>query len=153
MRSIKEQHQQWCVHYRREPGMPKRDACQAGFVYDDITQVATLGRKGCGLRLPCIRDNHAEAERNGGRLFQCPKLQWPTLEESEAVEKEAREHMQKMLIVARYLIPIREAHRGEYWQGIIECPICKAEMSVTHHGCNNHLHVSCSTADCIRWME
>lgn len=153
MKTIKEQHQQWCVHYHRESGSPKREACQAGIVYDDLAQVETLGRTGCMLRLPCIRCNHTESERRGQPLFECPKLQWPTLEESEAREKEIREYGQRMRIVEEVIAPLRKEHRNKNWWGVIECPICKGELTVRHHGYNNHFWVTCATKDCVSWIE
>lgn len=144
------QHQQWCVHYRA-PFHNK--TCEAGVSYDEQMRTKELGRTGCMLRLPCVRSHHEESERRGEPLFECPKLQWPTIEESAAHEAETRRHMDKMMMVSGILSPLRKQHAGKNWAGVIECPACKGRLHVRHHGYNNHVHVNCETHDCVSWIE
>jgi hypothetical protein len=35
----------------------------------------------------------------------------------------------------------------------IECPICKGRIVCFVHAVNGHMHCSCTTKDCVRWME
>lgn len=38
--------------------------------------------------------------------------------------------------------------------GVIDCPVCKkGKLRFTRAACNGHIHASCSTEDCVRWME
>lgn len=147
------QHQQWCVHYHREGGMPKNERCLKGIIYDELTRNAELGTTGCALRLPCIRSHHDPAERRGRPLCECPHLKWPTVEESHAHEVEIRAHMDKMMAATVAIEPIRKAHKGKDWAGVIECPICKGKLHVRHHGYNEHCWVKCETEDCVSWVE
>lgn len=153
MRTGIEQHQQWCVHYQRRGGMPHREACAKGIVYDDLAKVSELGDWGSMLRLPCIRDHHIESERKGQPLCECPHLQWPTLAESEAHEKEMAAHMEKMMVALIAIDPIRKKRKGHDWNGTIECPNCKGKLHVRHSGYNGHVWAKCETDDCVSWIE
>ena len=143
----------WCVHYRRLGGMPEREACKAGVVYDDLARVADLGQRGCALRLPCVRRNHDEAQRRGEPLCECPHLQWPTEEELDEDERETRAAMDRMTLGLKAVAGIRKEHRGKDWQGTIECPVCKGTLHVRHAGHNGHVWARCATDDCLQWIE
>jgi len=153
MKTLIEQHQQWCVHYKREPGFPKHEKCEAGVEYDVLTRVKELGDFGAFLRLPCIRSHHDELERRGQPLCPCDKLRWPTMEESEADEIAIREHMNKINAALLVIDPIRKEHRGKNWAGTLDCPVCGKKLHVRHHGMNNHVWCKCETEDCVSWLE
>lgn len=154
-RSGIEQHQQWCVHYKVDPAKWRdgTDACKAGVVYDELTRNKELGQTGCMLRRPCIRDHHTESERRGEPLCECPHLKWPTLEESEEHEREVQKHMEKMMTALVTIDPIRKAHKGKDWSGVIECQCCKGKLHVRHAGYNGHVWAKCETDNCVAWIE
>lgn len=133
--------------------MPKREACRAGVVYDDLMRVSELGRTGCMLRLPCIRSHHDAEERRGEPLHECPHLRWPTKEESDAHEREINAHMKKIEAALEIVAPIRKEHRGKNWSGTLECPVCKGKLHVRHAGYNGHVWAKCETEDCVSWIE
>lgn len=154
MKTLIEQHQQWCIHYERKPGMPDREACKKGIVYDDLTRVAELGRTGCMLRLPCIRSHQDEKERKGQPFCECPHMQFPTMEESIAHESEVNAHMEKMAVafevVGKWRVkPKPQADRRD----VLECPICKGRLHVRQSSYNGHVHAKCETQGCVSWME
>lgn len=148
MKSIAEQHQCWCIHYQRAPGSPKREACKKGIVYDEV---ATKGHFGSALRLPCVRGLGRPAE--GQEVAHCPHLQFPTLEESQAHEKEIQAYIEGLTIVGTALVPIRRTHKGRDASGTIECPKCKGKLHWRHAGYNNHMRVCCETPECVNWIE
>lgn len=147
------QHQQWCVHYKREPGSPNREACEAGVIYDDLARVAELGRTGCALRLPCIRSHHDPTKRRGEPLCECPHLRWPTIEESQAHEAETRRYIDRFMLAQEVISEVKKEHRGKDWRGTKECPICKGVLHMTHAAFNGHVWGQCETKDCLSWME
>lgn len=156
VRSIAEQHQQWCVHYHRDPekmfgkGVEK---CRAGVSYDELSRVGELGRTGCSLRLPCIRSHHEPEGRRGQPLFECLKLQWPTAEESAEHEREADEAIDRLMACMPLLDGIRRNHKGQDWNGTAECSTCGKSLHLRHAACNGHIHGQCETVDCVSFME
>ncbi|MCZ6507728.1 MAG: hypothetical protein O7A04_06750 [Acidobacteria bacterium] len=155
-KSIAEQHQQWCVHYQRDPAkmFGKGDErCKAGVSYDDLARVGELGRAGCMLRLPCIRRHHTEVERRGQPLCECSFLLWPTAEESAEHEREAAADIARILLVVPILEEIRLDHKGEEWSGEVPCPACSTALRLTHAAINGHIHGRCGTPGCISFVE
>lgn len=148
-RSIAEQHQQWCIHYR---GPHHNDTCEAGVNYEDLMNVAELGRTGCMLRLPCIRRHHTDSERKGEPLMPCAKCQWPTLEESQEHERRAHAHTFSLLLARAAIGEHSGGKRGV--SGELDCPVCEGgPLRYSIAGCNGHTHAACTTTDCVRWME
>ncbi len=92
LKSIAEQYQGWCVHYR---GPFHNKTCKAGVNYEDLAKVSELGREGCWLRLPCLRSSHEESK--GQPVFPCDKLRWPTKEEALAVEDRVHQRSEELL--------------------------------------------------------
>lgn len=149
MKTIAEQHQCWCIHYQRKPGMPKREACKKGVVYDDLARVAELGPIGSALRLPCVRG----FDPKGQPVSTCEHMQFPTLEESQAHESEMRQFIERMMVVTKMVAPLRKQHRGKDATGTLKCPICKGTIHWRHAGYNGHMRVCCETKDCVNWIE
>ncbi len=73
-----------------------------------------------------------------------------TLEQIEAKEKEFEEAMSNILF-ARAAI-IEDAGGKRSVSGSVTCPKCAGTLrySVAYNG---HVHASCSTDGCLRWME
>ena len=75
-------------------------------------------------------------------------------EEDEEYDRWFEAHMKKMGAAMEALRPIREAHKGENWAGVVGCPVCSAgKLHVHHHGYNNHVWARCETEGCVSWVE
>jgi hypothetical protein len=48
---------------------------------------------------------------------------------------------------------IKKEHKGENWQGVEECPVCKNKLQMTHAAYNGHTRGKCETPDCLSWIE
>lgn len=151
-------HANYCKYYQRAGGMPEREECAAGLVYDDIAKVAELGETGSALRLPCLRSNHAEAKRRGQPLCECPSHQWKTQEEceNEATETQAliKRFEEQIEVVSPLLTRIKTEHKGKDWRGTEPCPVCaNPNCQVSHAAYNGHVTVQCETEDCLNFTE
>ena len=144
----------YCKHYHRAPGMPKRETCKAGMVYDDVANVEELGRRGSGLRLPCLKSHHDPAERGEQPLCECPKLEWTTVEEAQARKDATDLALTRMEATFPLMEKLKKEHKGKDWSGVMTCPVCDGgELSVAHAGCNGHTRGRCSEEDCVNWIE
>jgi len=143
----------YCAHYQRQPGMPEKEKCKAGVVYDQLARVEQLGRTGSALRLPCMRRNHDTGHRRGQPLCECPKHQWKSLEQATAEAKEIHEAMDRVVTMEPIIQKIQSDHRGETWQGWVDCPFCGAQITVVHSGMNGHTSGKCATEGCVEWQE
>jgi hypothetical protein len=154
MKTIKEQHQQWCVHYQRKAGLQRGEKCKAGICYDELVKVDELGLTGSALRLPCIKSHHEESERRGEPLMECTQLRWPTERESDVHEREWKRHFERMEKALGAVAHIRKEQKGKDWQGKVKCPVCESgELMVRHSGFNGHIWAKCSTSACVAWIE
>lgn len=151
--TIADRHQQYCVHYKRNPSLRGREACGAGVVYDELALVKELGINGSALRLPCLREHHESANRKGQPLCECHHLAWPTREECESHERDIKASIARTTAAMRIIGPIREQNRGKNWYGTLECPVCKGRLHVRHAACNGHVWARCETEGCVAWVE
>jgi hypothetical protein len=143
-----------CVHYNGTVN----DCCDAGVNYKALAGSADAW----ALRLPC----HSEAYRSGSGMTLpradsvavCDKRQEPTAEEVAADEAWVNERFEKMGNARAAIV----AHLGGPWKrgapsagGVIDCPACggKQTLHFSRAGYNGHIHASCETEDCVRWME
>lgn len=156
-----------CKHYRGMcgPGMVTIETCGAGVKYADVRVERPFKYRHegqerskspaytSGAQYPCFRD---EALIVG--CPDCPKAEFPTKEEAEAVVAERRKHFE-MIGTARGAIV---AHLGGPWRkgddgasGAIDCPACngKNTLGFTRSSYNGHIHAHCRTKDCLSWME
>ena len=39
------------------------------------------------------------------------------------------------------------------WQDMVECPVCKGKLHLSHAAVNGHVWGKCETAGCVEWME
>lgn len=131
----------WCKHYR---GMARSESCEAGVRFDALPNHGTREFMGS---CPCF-----------GPSSGCDKAEYPTAEEM-AAEDAAHEKRFGSVMKARSAIVEslggkwkRGTHRAS---GVIDCPVCSGEKTLrfSRAGVNGHIHASCSTKDCVRWME
>lgn len=137
-RSLEDQIRGRCVHFNGTGN----DACEAGIRYDEFRK---MPRPFC---FPCLRGGSFKGEE-----FECPKRRWPSDEEVKAELDEHAVHVKKFMAVGPLVRRIKEEHRGKSWGGVEECPVCKGRLHLSHAAYNGHIHGSCETPDCLRWME
>lgn len=132
----------FCNHYR---SMHNNDTCKVGVSYESLKGIAFEKR-------PCFCKPGKEP--NAG----CSLMEMPTPEELAETEAYFRKRFE-MTNKAREAIV---THLGGAWKrgvagasGVIDCPVCGVEKSLqfSRAGCNGHIHASCNTQDCVRWME
>lgn len=123
-----------CVHFT---GIGN-NVCKAGVVYDSFER---------GKSLPCILKMQHLGEQN-----VCAKYEKPTAE-SLAKEDRAWDKMYGDMMKARKAITdLAGKRRGVL--GKLPCPVCASgNLSYSISGYNGHIHATCSTRDCVAWME
>lgn len=132
----------FCNHYR---AMSDHDTCNAGVAYDTFKGMSFEKR-------PCF--GKVGRAHNGG----CELQQMPTAEEL-ATEKAEMNRRFAMLATARAAIV--KSLGGPWTRGMaaatgrIDCPCCNSKDSLrfSRAGYNGHIHASCSTEGCVRWVE
>lgn len=146
-RSLHNQIADKCIHFN---GIQNK-ACKAGVVYDDLDKENRVEYR---AGLPCFHSDSSIAQRLGGKpQCHCPHVQFPTEEEAQKEVDEMDREMEKFTVALTTVAPIRKAHKGKDWQGIVECPICNGKLHVRHSGYNNHVWVKCETVNCVAWIE
>ena len=144
MRTLKEQIESKCIHFN---GLGQ-DRCRKGVSYDELDKD---NRIMCRATLPCMKPDKYLPE--GVQQFHCPHVEFPSEEDVQAEIKEHEECMKKMDAALKVVQPIRVRENGKNWRGVLECPICKGKLHVSHAACNGHVHAQCETKDCVAWME
>jgi hypothetical protein len=138
MRSLHQQISEKCIHFT---GV-QNEKCEAGVEYKSF--------RGCPF--PCFRGEAGDKLRKGEKPFVCEKVEWPTEEyiqaEIDMWERESKKAVEGNRAVAH----IRKEQRGKNYRGVVECPICKGKLHVSHAS-NGHIHARCETPDCLAWME
>lgn len=132
----------WCKHYR---AMSQHDTCEAGVLYETLKGLPFDSR-------PCFRKGD-EPIRCG-----CDLVQFPTAEEIEAEEAEMRLRMEKTMKARQAIVeslggPWKKGMPGH--SGCIDCPACSKSdcLRFSRSARNGHIHASCLTDGCVRWME
>lgn len=72
----------------------------------------------------------------------------------EEIKKAMERTMKARLAIVEKIGP-HEKKKGVGSVGKIDCPICSAKESLSYScsGYNGHIHASCATSGCVRWME
>lgn len=131
----------WCNHYS---GMHLKTACDAGVQFDSLPH---YGTKEFMDACPCFSSC-------GG----CDKAEYPTPEQLAAAKIEMDKRFENTIKARMAIVE----HCGGPWKrgmpakdGRIDCPVCgkEAGLGFSRSGYNGHIHASCVTEDCVRWME
>lgn len=104
-------------------------------------------RAGWGCRLPCRLTSFSEG------VIPCSKFEPYTVEEIQADDDHFEGVFNKFLVTLPIQNKIKEEHKGTDWAGVIDCPVCKGKLHVSHAKCNGHVWGKCETEDCVSWME
>lgn len=137
-KSHKEQILNKCRHFN---GL-MNDVCKAGVAYADV-------RGGLDkYRLPCLKDQSEGTS--------CEKCSYFTEPEADARVAETAKRFNRTMEAREAIV----AHLGPFVKGVsgsgaIDCPVCAGNKSLrfSRAGVNGHIHASCTTADCVAWME
>jgi hypothetical protein len=139
-----------CKHYNGT----QNKVCACGVSYKEVTP--GHGTTGAGLRVPCHTKpvftsptQLAEFEKRG----KCDKLELPTKEDLAERERWIESMNTRMMKTVPVISRIKNEHRSTDWKGVVECPICKGNLHMSHAGYNGHVHGKCETKDCVNWME
>lgn len=134
--------------------------CDAGVDYESVTTEPErlLGK---AFRKPCVNWGKFKAGNPMSALQQaewekrgtCDKYTEPTPEEVVKYEQEMHAHAERMMKGIEATMDIRKKYKGQNWKGVIECPICKGRLHVSHAAMNGHVWGKCETVNCLAWME
>ena len=133
---------QWCKHYR---GMHEKEWCEAGVAFKELPG---FGFQWFFDTCPCFGPNGSK----------CDKAEYPTQEEMAEREAERNSRFEKIRKAREAIV----SHLGGPWRrgapganGRIDCPACggKASLAFSRAGYNGHIHASCTTENCVSWME
>ena len=146
-RSLAEQIGGSCKHFT---GV-QNDTCKAGVNY---LALAGGNRTGYACRLPCTGDEGCSWAKEE-KVVPCALREWWTPEEVQAqvdeIHKRTTETITARVAITDYLKannkPLRKIG------GAIPCPICKTGTLGFSIASNGHCHATCSTPDCVSWME
>lgn len=147
-----------CIHFN---GVQNKQ-CKKGIAYDSVRAPA----------LPCIK--FIERSERGGTHFKpgekavsrtpfvregisvgsCLSYEEPTDEAIEADRIESEKHLEKTIaalkVASKWRVrPKPKVDRRE----TVECPVCKGKLHLSQSSYNGHVHGTCSTDGCVRWME
>lgn len=146
---------QTCKHYDPGPcgSVKMPEVCKAGVRYEDVRVDGEFKYRNEGSYAiythgrctPCHKQyNFAGAT--------CDKAEFATDEEIAAWLEESNRHLRDIGTARRAIIEHCQNKRGV--SGVLECPVCKTgKLRYSRASCNGHVHASCSTEDCVRWME
>lgn len=122
--------------------------CRVGVKYADVEAEAPPLT---GRHLPCL-PNFKSGKCEG----ECSKREFPTEAEVTAREAQIRRSLDNTgTAVAAIIEKIGKWKKGMGGaQGEMPCPVCKTgTLGYSRSGYNGHLWGSCTTTDCVRWMQ
>lgn len=132
----------FCNHYRAMAG---NDTCLAGVPFSRFDGLTTS-------QMPCFL-SATESVR-----CSCDLVQFPTPEEIAETERFMIERFERTSKARAVIVefcggPWKRGDGGV--SGTLDCPCCGAvnALAFSRAGYNGHIHASCSTEDCVRWME
>ena len=132
---------EFCKHYR---AMSDHDTCEKGVAYDKFKGLSFKQR-------PCF-------ERNGVAPCGCELAEFPTPAERAERDRLLDIRFANMGVARRAIVdslggPWKRGMDGS--AGVINCPVCGGNEALrfTRSGYNGHIHASCTTEDCVAWME
>ena len=145
-----------CKHFTSLYDAMRNGQCAAGIKYADVTPY--FGKQGWGLRVPC---RTTEPERSYddvqefGERGTCPRYEEPTEQELAEYAAAIEAAKARMATVSKLVAEIKKKHRGQWWQGVVDCPACGGTkcLHISHAAYNGHVHGACDTDGCVRWME
>ena len=132
----------FCKHFR---SMSEHETCEAGVAYESLKGIPFDAR-------PCF-SKPGECAKEGCSLVQLPTAEEVAEEDAMFRKLFERTDKARAAIVSYLGGPWKRGMQGS--NGTIDCPACGAKdaLSFSRSGYNGHIHASCETEDCVRWME
>lgn len=131
------------------------EICDAGVAYVAVTPQPD--KPGSAYRRPCVGlvtcDHGRETLKNHGPQGTCDKYEEFTEAELAAQDAAMQASMDRMKLTLPVVGKVKKEHKGENWQGVVVCPVCGGELSLSHAACNGHVWGRCATDGCVSWME
>lgn len=145
-----------CIHFN---GI-QNDLCKRGVAYKQF-----------GANRPCVRFLHKSAR--GGTYLRpgeipassvplfdestgkaCPFFEEPTAAQVQDDRREAEMALRKVEVAINVankwrVKPKPDNNRYE----VVECPVCKGNLSLAQSSYNGHCRGKCETDGCVEWME
>lgn len=146
-----------CRHYS---GSYHNTHCTAGIEYRSVTPFPD--ENGKALRLPCFTkclfENPSPAQAaEFARRGSCEKFDLMTQEEFERHEADVESAIQasiaRMQKCGPMILRIKQENKGRSNSGTEPCPVCGTDLHWRISGYNGHVHMQCSTENCIAFME
>ncbi len=136
----------YCAHYAPKPGMTNRqDYCALGCGASQRMKDARAANE--PSMTPCIGGH-----KTPNVLNLCPKWERRSLEHAEKRADGIEKSMKQLTIAAPFISAWRKKlPLGK--QEVVECPVCKGRLHLSQSSYNGHVHVKCSTPDCINFIE
>lgn len=128
-----------CFHFN---GI-QHDECNADVNYRKLAGEPQLGM---ATRIPCTH-------LHDGNPVKCDKYRAYSKAEIDEEEKGFEESMERMRKVGPIVGQVKKEHKGEGWQGTIDCPCCDGKLHLSHAASNGHVWGQCETEGCLNWME
>jgi len=132
-----------CVHFN---GV-QHACCKAGVSYQAFK----------GHEIPCIKVWQSKLKGSVPKVIttdaKCEKYTEPTPEQIAAYDAEVQASMKKFSLTFPLIKAVKTEHKGKSWAGVMECPVCKGRLHMSHASYNGHVHGRCETKDCVAWME
>lgn len=143
-----------CKHFN---GDHHNKVCRADVVYDDVT-TEPKRTQGLALRRPCRQHCFGHPNSSPSQLAEfakrgtCAKFELPTAAEITADDESFRIYSQNCTKARAAIVEhdrIRQQSSGE-----LLCPICgTGKLCYGIARCNGHIRGSCTTTDCVNWIE
>jgi len=125
-----------CLHYNGT----KNDLCEAGVNYEELAS----GEKPMFDVLPCFGKG-LPCER------ECAKRLLPTKEQVQAWKQYTDARFAKLF--EAIAIITEQNNKDKNGRGIIVCPACQGRLHYSVASYNGHIHGSCETQECLKWMQ
>lgn len=166
-----------CKHYN---GTTNRVCC-AGVKYLSVTSEPER-MFGSAFRKPCIQWDKYKDSKGGlspkeaaeyAKRGTCDKFELPTEEEIKSHHAKTHNSIAQMFKARAAIVKeldrrnedidvsvqfVERSQSGDAKNfvagaGKMQCPICGGELAYSRAAYNGHIHASCSSDGCVRWME
>jgi hypothetical protein len=118
-------------------GLGAGDTCLIGVAYDSVAEF--IGRP--SRTLPCFAASG----------LKCSRQAFPTQEEVDAEEREMAQSEEHFRTAKKAILGDARNKKGV--SGKLDCPICRRGTLRYTIATNGHVQASCTTENCVAWME
>lgn len=146
-----------CIHFN---GRIVNKACAKGILYEQFSPgqpcIQTIARSERGGTYLKPGERPALVRPFPGALpkERCPFYEEPTDEQVQADRELCEAQMVNIALALRVASEwcTRPKPTEDRYE-VVECPACKGRLHLSQSAYNGHVHGSCETPGCVRWME